>query len=362
MQNQPNPRATQTTFGTLAEEWFARQVNLRSSTRARYENDLRIHLMPRLRDTPIATLHENDVVRLIDEMLQGGSSAASVRNCLTPLRRICRLAVRRGLAPRNPVEMLERTEIPRTARRDQRLLDSEAIVRLLAAARSRYRTLLATAVFTGLRQGELLALLWEDIDFEHGFVKVHKGLDRHGHRVHPKTSSAIRDVVLMPALAELLATHRSASTFRDERDFVFPSVRGTPLSHRNVSQRGFDAAAAKAGLNRDGQRKANFHDLRHVFASLLIGQGANIAFVSRQLGHATPQVTLRTYGHLFDQYVHAERARTLLEAEFRPVLSSLLADTPAFAHHDACVTPRVAASENGSDCTKCPEGSTVSTG
>jgi integrase len=312
------------TFEAVVEQWLSRQVNLRPSTWARYENDLRVHLLPRLRETPIASLHEDDVVLRIDEMLQAGSSAASIRNCLTPLRRICRFAVRRGLAARNPVEMLERTEIPRTPRREQRLLDSHTIGRLLAAARPRYRTLLATAVFTGLRQGELLALVWEGIDFESGFVKVRKSLDRRGQRVPPKTSSAIRDVILMPALAELLTAHRAASSFHDDADFVFPSLRGTPLGHRNVAQRGFDAAASEAGLNREGERKATFHDLRHVFASLLIGQGANVAFVSRQLGHATPEVTLRTYGHLFDQYAHADRARSLLEEQFRPVLNPLL--------------------------------------
>jgi len=256
--------------------------------------------------------------------------------------------------------MLERTEIPRATRREQTLLAPQAIERLLAAAHARYRTLLATAIFTGLRQGELLGLLWENIDFENGFVKVRMSLDRRGHRVQPKTSSAVRDVVLMPALAELLEAHRAASAFGDDSDFVFPSLRGTPLGHRNVSQRGFDAAAANAGLNREGERKANFHDLRHVFASLLIGQGANVAFVSRQLGHATPQITLRTYGHLFDQYAHANRARSLLEDEFRPVLRPLLTGFTGLGAPPDRVTPRFAASENTWDCTKCQEGSTVS--
>jgi integrase len=315
------------TFAAVAQDWFARQRNLRPTTGARYENDLRLHLLPRFGDRSIGGLDEDDIVSLIDDMLQAGYAATSIRNCLTPLRRIFRFAVRRGLAERNPVTMLERHEIPHLPRRDLRLLDSESIARLLAAATPRYRTLLATAIFTGLRQGEVLGLTWEEVDFERGFIRVRKSVDRSGQRVPPKTSAAVRDVVMMPALAELLAEHHACSRFNSPSDYVFASLRGTPLGHRNVAQRGFDAAAARAGFNRPGQRKMNFHDMRHLYASLLIGQGANVTFVSRQLGHANPAITLAIYAHLFNQYAHADRARSLLERDFRPVLEPLLLKT-----------------------------------
>ncbi len=311
-------------FATIAEEWFGRLTNLRASTRARYDNDLRVHLIPRFGSRPISEIGEDDVLALIGDMREAGYSPWSIRHCLTLLRRIFRLARRRELIGRNPVEMLERAELPRVGRRVQRLLDTDSIDRLLAAAPLRYRTLIATAVFTGLRQGELLALLWDDVDLEHGFIHVRKNLDRNGVRVAPKTDSSVRDVVLMPALGELLVQHRMASRFSGPHDFVFASQCGTGLGHRNVAQRGFDVAASTAGFNAASSDKMHFHDLRHTYAALLIGQGANVVFVSRQLGHATPDVTLRVYGHLFDKHVHADRVRALLQQEFESTLGPLL--------------------------------------
>jgi integrase len=81
-----------------------------------------------------------------------------------------------------------------------------------------------------------------------------------------------------------------------------------------------DAAAKVAGLVTDSRRKPVLHDCRHTFASLLIAQSANVVFVSRQLGHASPDITLRVYAHLFDRAEHAERASAALEAGFGAML------------------------------------------
>src|SRR5439155_17677268 len=97
--------------------------------------------------------------------------------------------------------------------REMRILQREEIAALLASSRPTYRTLLATAIFTGLRFGELLGLTWADIDFEARLVRVRKQLDRWKEgelprRVEPKTPQAIREVVLTPTLAKMLNEHR----------------------------------------------------------------------------------------------------------------------------------------------------------
>jgi integrase len=124
----------------------------------------------------------------------------------------------------------------------------------------------------------------------------------------------------MPALARLLREHRLASPFSSDTDCVFASGRGTPLYLRNVERRALDAAAAAAGLNGGDRPKLRTHDLRRTFASMLIAAGADVVTVSRQLGHASPDITLRVYAHLFDQARHAERTRGLLESEFGGLL------------------------------------------
>jgi integrase len=103
-----------------------------------------------------------------------------------------------------------------------------------------YRSLLATAVYTGLRQSELLGLVWRDIDFEGGFVRVRRQLDRKRGYVEPKTTQAIREVVLAPSLGRSLREHRLASLHSRDDDPVFANAAGRPFEHRNVQARGFD--------------------------------------------------------------------------------------------------------------------------
>lgn len=110
-----------------------------------------------------------------------------------------------------------------------RVLDSSEIGRLLDAAPSRYRAVIATAVFTGLRLGELLGLTWADVDLDAGLVHVRRQLDRTGAgRVPPKTPQAVREVGLMPALVKTLRAHREQSFARGHakpEDYVFAPRR-----------------------------------------------------------------------------------------------------------------------------------------
>jgi integrase len=217
-------------------------------------------------------------------------------------------AARRGLIEVNPITKLDRTERPRTRRRERPVLNRDEIGRLLQAAAPAHRTLLATAILSGLRQGELLALHWEDIDFDRQVIHVRSALDRDRREASPKTSNALREVVLMPALAQVLLRQRQESRFRELDDYVFTTQVGTPLHWANISARALKPALKKAGI-----QSLRWHDLRHTFASLLIAGGANITFVSRQLGHSSSQITLSVYAHLLDREEQAQRTREMLQ-------------------------------------------------
>jgi len=306
------------TFAEFAQTWLDGQQQLRPRTREWYEIAIRKHLNPRIGRMQLSAIDEDDIARIINTMGAQGSAPWTVRGALTPLGRILSHAARRGLIAGNPMRRLERGERPSVERREMRVLAREDIGRLLDKAGSRYRTLLATAVFTGARLGEVLGLTWADVDFDGSLIRVRKQADRHGRRVAPKTPQAVRDIVLMPALAKLLREHRMHSRFKADADFVFATGAGTAFNHRNVSRRGLDEAAEAAGLA--GTPKLRFHDLRHTFASLLVAEGLNVVFVSRQLGHASPDITLRVYAHLFDRAEHASRASAALEASFGGLL------------------------------------------
>lgn len=308
---------TKQTFAEFATAWLDAQQQLRPRTREWYAIAIRKHLSPRLGNRKLESITVDDVAMVIAEMRREGLAAWTIRGVLTPLGQIMGNAARHGMIAHNPVRKLVRGERPTVERREMRILAPEEIPSLLAAA-GRYRPLLATAVFTGARLGEVLGLTWADINFDAGIVRIRKQADRQGRRVAPKTAQAVRDIVLMPALAKMLKEHRMASPFKAEGDFVFASSVGTALGHRNVSRRGLEPAVAAAGLN--GEPKLRFHDLRHTFASLLIAEGLNVKFVSGQLGHASPDITLRVYAHQFDQAEHASRASKALEKSYGAML------------------------------------------
>jgi len=174
-----------------------------------YGTGIRVHIVPRLGRLKLSAVTEDDVAGLMAHMRGKGYAAWTIRGVLTPLGRIYSTAVRRGLAPSNPVRRLERGERPSVQRREMRVLDSAEIGKLLDAAPALYRPLIATALFTGTRQGETLGLRWADVDFDAGLIRVRRQLGRDGTLAQPKTAQAVRDVLLIPSLARILREHKA---------------------------------------------------------------------------------------------------------------------------------------------------------
>jgi integrase len=249
----------------------------------------------------LSEIRVDDVAHMVERMKKKGLSGASIKNAMTPLSRVLSHAVRRGILGSNPVKELEKHERPKGSARKMRILSSDEITLLLSKVPKLYVSFVTTAIFTGMRIGELLALRWGDVDFAAGLVYVREG----------KTNAAARSIVLMPALGKRLRAHKLASGFSGDEDLVFASKVGTPLGRRNVVRRGLEKGLDDASLEH-----LRFHDLRHTYASILIGQGLDVTFVCDQLGHADPSITLKTYAKLFDPQRRRDEARERLEATF----------------------------------------------
>jgi integrase len=278
------------------------------STVEAYEGRLKRYVLPRLGERRLDAIEVDDILTLISELRKEGYSGTTIAVTLTPLSRLFTHAMRRGLIEVNPVSKLDRSERPHVSRQERPVLNPEEIGRLLEAAAPRYRTLLATAILSGLRQGELLGLHWREVDFDNELIHVRTALDRKRRDVAPKTQRAVRDVILMPALAEALRQHKRETHFNRPDDYVFTTRTGTPHHAPNIGARALKPALEKAGL-----QPVRWHDLRHTFASLLIAGGANITFVSRQLGHTSSQITLGVYAHVLDREEQARRTREMLQ-------------------------------------------------
>jgi integrase len=180
------------------------------------------------------------------------------------------------------------------------------VERLLDVAKdSYYYAVIYTAVSSGLRQAELLALRWRDLDLNLLSISVNQTLYKKAGQTifkEPKTAHSRRRVRMTPKLALFLKDYKaSREVFYLELDkvlnldsLVFTAITGEPL-HPNVISHGFHRLALRAGL-----KGVRFHDLRHTFASLMFLRGAKPKVISEALGHASVAFTMDVYSHIIE--------------------------------------------------------------
>jgi integrase len=191
-------------------------------------------------------------------------------------------------------------------------------------SKGRNRLIIALALNAGLRQSEILGLLWGNVDFKAKTITVDGQLERarteDGNwlpaiRVkYAKTDAGNRSVGLIPTdLFKVLAEFKIASAHTAGDDLVFGTGDGKRLvDHRNVAKR-FDAAKSRAKIGKAGKPSLRFHDLRHTYASANIAAGVDVVYLSRQLGHANPSITMDVYADLFEAREKADTSRNALE-------------------------------------------------
>jgi integrase len=249
-----------------------------------------------------------------DRLRRDGRSPSMVRNARRSLGAILGDAQERGLVAQNVVYSMRKYRRARRADGNGKLkigidIPAPAEVRALISklvTAGRYRALLLTAIFTGLRASELRGLLWVDVDLKRGEIHVQRRADRYGKFGRPKSEAGERTVPLPPMLIAALREHRLASP-RSELGLVFPNIRGG-IEHRNaIIERGFHPVQIAAGVvdQHGGAKYKGLHSLRHFYASWCINRRIDgglelpLKVVQTRLGHASIQMTADTYGHLF---------------------------------------------------------------
>jgi integrase len=307
----------------IADDWLQDQRHrvaveeLAQRTYDGYESGLRLHCLPMLGKRAVTSITPDQLVSWHRQQLAAGYARDSIHAWWTPLRLVLAHAVRQGLIATNPADQLMSHERPKAGQARKRFLSRDEMRALLESSPPRYRLPISVGLFAGLRLSEILGLIWADVDFAGNQLCVRFQMGRDGTRRRLKTHAGSRDVILMAELARELKRHRLASRHAGADDLVFTTETGRTLGHRNLTGRGLGKACDRAGV-----QGVTCHSLRHTFASILIAQGRDPVFVSRQLGHANPAITLRVYAHLFDAARHAREARAALDAEY----GNLLAD------------------------------------
>jgi integrase len=317
------------TVGDVAELWLERGTGQKGrwapSTRERYLRIVRLHIDASA-DGSQKPLGEVKLRNLTVDRVAAWSQAneralapTTARIALITLGQVCRFGVRRGWLADNPVNKLEPAEKPRWTPQRAAILEGEELARVLDHAGPR-RPLFEFLAYTGLRIGEALGLTWADIDYEQGLIRVHRQLGRRREFGPLKTVAGQREVVLAPTLAKQLREQWLASKFKAPHHFVFTNTLGRGLDYRDVGEH-FRQTLKRSGLAVVGER-LTLHSFRHGYASLLISKGLNVVFVSRQLGHANPSITLQVYAHLFERADHASAARVALDASYSAITAA----------------------------------------
>lgn len=313
------------TFGEAATLWLlgARTGSIRTrsgdeykpSTIRSYEQALRGSrdgdggLLGELAAIRLSELSIDDVQAYADRVLAAGAQPSTVHNQIMPVRAICRW--RRREVAVNPTVGLS---LPAVRLARVRIVTPAEAELLLGALAERDRPLWATALYAGLRRGELMGLRCCDVDLAHGVLEVTQAWDPKEHRmVTPKSQAGRRRVPIAAALRAYLAP-LNLTTVADAPSLVFGAA-GAPFSASSLYERALRA------WRRAGVRSICLHDCRHTFASLMIAAGVNAKALSTFMGHANISITLDRYGHLMpgaedeaaglmDAYLDAARSAT----------------------------------------------------
>jgi len=297
------PVGQRLTVGAFLDDWLATsvQARCRPSTARSYRETVERYIRPAVGRVPLAKLEPEHVQRmLVDLTARGDLSSTTVRYAYAVLRIALGRALKGGKAIRNVATLVDP---PAKARTELHPLTVEHVTTFRAAlSGDRLEALYLVAIGTGLRQGEILALRWSDVDLDAGTLTVRHTLERLTRTlVEPKTPGSRRTVGLpLPVTAALhrwqrrQAQERERARVWDARGFVFSTREGRPLESRNVTQ-GLQAVLLAAALPRQ-----RFHDLRHAFATLQLEAGAELLEVSRALGHSDIGTTANVYAHWTD--------------------------------------------------------------
>jgi integrase len=317
------------TFDDYTKRWFTQHVDLhlKASSGANYRQHLRLYVSPTFGEKHLNAIRRGDVKQWLADLTAKELARNTVRLALCALRVVLTHAVDDGLIESNPCARLGKfTKTEKPAREAYALSRQEAEAFLQAAADSTpdYYPLFLVALRCGLRKGELIALRWGDIqlgfdendsnryllvqrNFSHGRFTTPKGkrsrrvdLSKQTRRILAELKDTrLIDAIQMgkASIAEDLVFPARSGEKRDEDNPLRPSGRrldpSKPLDPNNLVHYHFHPTLEAAGL-----RRFRFHDLRHTFGSLLIQDGASLAYVRDQMGRSSIKITADCYGHL----------------------------------------------------------------
>lgn len=303
------------------ENWLTNYLgNVKPSTALLYRQQAEMYIIPRLGSLKLEVLTSDQIQKFYNELFRSkedggkGLSAKTVKNVHGVFHKALEQAKKNHVLRFNPSDACE---LPRIYRQEIKPLDQEQAAEFLREIQGHtHEYLFQIALFTGMRQGELLGLSWDSLDLDHGTLTVKRQLCREKKKggtyyFSPPKNNKSRVLTLAPSVVRLLRWQKlkqngdrlKAGEAWEDTGLVFTNPVGGLLSYRTV----YDCF--KRVLNKLGLPDVRFHDLRHTYAVFALQSGDDIKTVQENLGHATAAFTLDIYGHVLDEMKRASASR-----------------------------------------------------
>ncbi|WP_406485331.1 tyrosine-type recombinase/integrase [Streptomyces sp. NBC_01563] len=331
-----DPNASRTPFQEFAEGWLASQSG-DPNTRASMQSQLTRHALPRIGSRPLGSFQPSHIREFVTQLEASGMSGAYARVIFSNVRAVLSAAVEDGYLRRNPCNSCTVT-LPEMGTRRFVPWQPERVFAVRAAMTERFRPMVDVGAGCGLRQGEILGLCVDEVDFDSGTLHVVQQLKLSLSKpvFAPPKGGKLRDVPLPDPVAEALKGHIERFP---PAEITLPWMRsnGQPVTKRLIFSGPNGGHVWRTSLNEDlwkpalasvgvipkaksrehaAAREHGMHALRHFYASVLLDAGESIKAVSEYLGHSDPGLTLKVYAHLMPS--SRDRARKALGQALRP--------------------------------------------
>lgn len=286
--------STDIRFSTLVNAFLSRHCELKckQSTTDLYDRNIKAHfqtLMPRI----VREITHKDIENLIFYLKRKGLGNVSINKLIQLLRVIFNYGIENKYISKSPILKSDKLK---EEKKDINVLDEKQIENFLEAAKSKnikVYALLATALYTGIRRGELLALEWSDIDFKNSRIKINKQVYKHDKATTKNNKSRLVDIPNI--LINILLEYKKQQIIMSK--IVFCNSSGKYMNPSLLERNYFYATLKLLNkkLPEDEQIQIRFHDLRHTYATILLSKGVPIKYVQEQLGHTSAKMTLDVY-------------------------------------------------------------------
>lgn len=287
------------TLSDALDDWlrFQAKEKVSKATYRRYAGLIKDHITPRIGAVRIQKAKPEHVQFVLNEMKESGQSSSSRRQCYTVFNQTFKRYIVKRVIDFNPCDAVQ---CPAKDHTEHKILASDQIIKIIDKSKSyRLHALVVVAFTTGMRTSELIALKWEDIDLEKGYLSVRrKAVDVSGEMDigKPKTKSSKRNIKLPEITIAALKKHRKKMDAEKKHDseWVFCDTIGGLLDRRNLIERTFKKVMEDAEIP-----FVNIHGAtRHSLATALLKDGVHPKMVQEILGHSSIAVTLDIYSHV----------------------------------------------------------------